>query len=354
MSKYKLLEHLGSGAFGEVHKAVEFSTNKIVAIKKVGLCLDCSEVMILQIIGAHNNVVQYIEYFTDQNSIYIVLEYCHFGSIDNFLKHNPSLDKNMRMRFLKDVSNGLAHIHGVNIVHRDLKPANILIDNRLVAKIADFGLAKVLNYLTTTVEEKYMKTRLGTLPYMAPEVLQGHYDANADIFSMGIIFCGILDDNLKEQVENELIGVKMCREQNYIYNVPPTIGPFMESLVTRMLQKDYRRRPTALDISQKLMQHFACLCLCHMGLQPICGWIFKPAISQAMQSLYNNAYMAMSIPASIGRTFGFASAQRGFNLLGRRRPDLLDRRWPDNASVTSSNHVGPTYLMLPRRLLFQH
>ncbi|XP_033103347.1 serine/threonine-protein kinase Aurora-3-like [Anneissia japonica] len=305
MYKYKLLEHLGSGAFGEVHKAVEFSTNKIVAIKKVGLCLDCSavtEIMTLQISGAHNNVVQYIEYFTDQYGMYIVLEYCHFGSIDNFLKHNPSLDKNMRMGFLKDVSNGLAHIHGVNIVHRDLKPANILIDIRLVAKIADFGFAKFLNsFDTTTTVEKYMKTVLGTYPYMAPEVLQGHYDANADIFSMGIIFCSILDDNLKEQIEKERIGEKMCIVQNYNYNVPPTIGPFMESLVTRMLQKDYHQRPTARDISQKLMQHVACLCGCHMGLQPVCGWIFKPAISQAMQSLYNNAYMAMSILASMRR-----------------------------------------------------
>ncbi|XP_033122888.1 uncharacterized protein LOC117121711 [Anneissia japonica] len=255
---YCIVSRLGTGAFSDVYKAVEHSTQETVALKRIKeLALDASvliEIKALQI-AAHKNVVKYIKSFTDDNTLYIVLEYCTFGPIYSFIKSKRP-DKEKRMCLLQDIANGIAHLHSLKIVHRDLKPANILVDSQNVAKIADFGLAKVFKSDDTKkMEELYMATITGTYAYMAPEVPTGYYNAQADIFSMGIIFCGILDDNLKDKVERELIGLKIHLVPGYKYKIPATIGTFMERLVTRMLQEDYHLRPKAHDVSQQLIQH---------------------------------------------------------------------------------------------------
>ncbi|XP_071957918.1 uncharacterized protein [Antedon mediterranea] len=255
---YKIVELLGTGSFADVYKAVKSS--KTVALKrfkelKLHVPDVLAEIETLKI-AAHKNVVQYMESFADENTIYVVMEYCEFGDIEDYiLSKKPNIK--VRMGFIQDIASGIAHLHGLKISHRDLKPANILVDNRRVAKIADFGLAKILSKTEgmKSLEEMYMETMAGTYVYMAPEVPKGHYNAQADIFSMGIVFCCILDEEVKESIEKELVGLKMHVAEGYTYTVPAKIGAFMQRLITQMLQEDYHLRPKAEEISKKLMQH---------------------------------------------------------------------------------------------------
>ncbi|XP_071958312.1 uncharacterized protein [Antedon mediterranea] len=252
---YDFCEKIGEGQFGIVYKGKHQQTNKTVAIKQLQRPnQDQDPHMLAEIeslkIATHKNVVQYMESFQIGNTIYIVMEYCDFGHITSFIKSKkPNLK--VRMGFIQDIASGIAHLHGLKISHRDVKPANILVDIRCVAKLADFGLAKILSKTSNgkKLEEMYMRSMAGTYAYAAPEVTKRHYNAQADIFSMGIVFCCILDDELKGSIEKEMVGLKMHMFPEYTYTVPVKFEKFMHRLITQMLQRDYHLRPKAQEIS---------------------------------------------------------------------------------------------------------
>ncbi|XP_033122889.1 calcium-dependent protein kinase 16-like [Anneissia japonica] len=164
---YRIVGSLGTGSFSDVYKATELSTKDTVALKRIKEeALDVLDSVSIEIkslqIAVHKNVVKYINSFTDENTLYIVLEYCKFGPIDSFIKSKePDEEKRMANKVFKS---------------EDTKKK---------------------------IEILYMETMAGTYAYMAPEVPTGRYNAQADIFSMGILFFGILNDELKEKVERE-------------------------------------------------------------------------------------------------------------------------------------------------------
>ncbi|XP_033122901.1 uncharacterized protein LOC117121726 [Anneissia japonica] len=254
---YILGVKIGEGQFGTVHKAEHRTTRKVVAIKTLKILgyNEESEVKSLQKAN-HENIVKFLDYINGSQRGWIVLEFCEFGSLDKFLKQRRP-EKTQRTRFIKDISAGLAYLHGIPIAHRDLKPANVLVDSRRVAKIADFGLAKVLMGPGSTgdVDKIYMGTTAGTFAYMAPEVLEGHYNLQADIFSMGLVFCATISEELKRETESKCLGVLMNANPHYEYAAPAGMDEFMQKLLTSMLQRDYHNRPKAHDVYQQLMQY---------------------------------------------------------------------------------------------------
>ena len=119
----------------------------------------------------HPNVVEYLGVVNYGNSIAIVTEFMEGGTLDDLLSENKGKKKQIRMnkclKYLKDISRGLAWLHHRGIIHRDLKPTNILLDeDRRKCKIADFGLAHVKKSNRTSGEYGFA----GTVCYMAPEV----------------------------------------------------------------------------------------------------------------------------------------------------------------------------------------
>ncbi|XP_033117746.1 aurora kinase B-like [Anneissia japonica] len=254
---YQVERILGIGTFGDVYKVQK--NGKHFALKRIDKSkqqLDSvkNEIQSLQI-GAHVNVVGYIDRFHDSVSYNIILEYCEYGSIDEYLRRcwNCTFEKK-RMGFIQNIADGVAYLHENNIAHRDLKPDNILIDSQGVAKIADFGLAKVFDSPDIR-QTLYTNTLAGTYPYMAPEVINGEsYTMQADIFSMGLIFCCILHDDNKKYVEEERIGFKMINNQNYYVQLHLLKGMRnnMVKLILNMLQKKYKDRVMANYISGRI------------------------------------------------------------------------------------------------------
>ena len=90
----------------------------------------------------------------------------------------------LQCRLLLEVTRGLAYLHENQVLHRDLKPENVLIDAQLHAKIADFGLASRLGLENTE--------NIGTMRYLAPEVVFGEYTMAADVYSFGMLAYSIL------------------------------------------------------------------------------------------------------------------------------------------------------------------
>jgi len=105
-------------------------------------------------------------------------------------------DEDQRWKLLRQIVEGLNHIHSQGIIHRDLKPANIFLDSKEDVKIGDFGLAtsgekKVSLGITESYEQDDSSTRpgVGTPFYTSPEQEKvGHFNEKVDIYSLGIIF----------------------------------------------------------------------------------------------------------------------------------------------------------------------
>ena len=106
-------------------------------------------------------------------------------------------------RLMVEISSGVAFLHAHGVVHRDLKPENIMIsndrDNTPHAKVADFGLAKVIASCQNQEQmmEYYMTSMCGTNMFMAPEVYAGHYTEKADVFSFGVLLLEIISGRKK-------------------------------------------------------------------------------------------------------------------------------------------------------------
>ena len=125
----------------------------------------------------HENVLKYIhsgtgEYLKNDGRKkvvnYLVLEIAEGGEIFDFVAETGAFSEREARYFFKKILEGLDHCHLMGIAHRDLKPENLLLDNQYNIKIADFGFAGPVNGRSGN---GYSTTKLGTLNYMAPEII---------------------------------------------------------------------------------------------------------------------------------------------------------------------------------------
>jgi serine/threonine protein kinase len=179
---------IGSGRTSVVYLAASARyTSTKFAIKRVdrfheSACLD-REMTVLKTL-THPNVIQLYEYFEDGIYSYVVLEYCPGGSVkDHVALHGPYQGADL-LSACGQVVAGLAYCHSLGISHGDIKPHNILIDSYNRCKLADFGLSE--RYAPNETSKRF----LGSLPYMAPEVLEKRaFDPfAADVWSLGVTF----------------------------------------------------------------------------------------------------------------------------------------------------------------------
>ncbi|XP_041039317.1 testis-specific serine/threonine-protein kinase 5-like, partial [Carcharodon carcharias] len=216
-------KRIGSGSFSTVYLGVptqekigcnfrlavglRSKKDNMVAIKIIPMsqisqnqarrCLS-REINALQTTYKHPNVIQLYETFRSPSRLYLVLELATQGDL---LQHiNRISDKKMAMglqegeakRLFHQLVGAVSHCHTKHIVHRDLKCENILLDERGSLKLTDFGLA------TRCRKNSLMSTFCGSMPYTAPEILQGqrYKGEHADIWSMGVILYAMVTGKL--------------------------------------------------------------------------------------------------------------------------------------------------------------
>ena len=135
----------------------------------------------------HENVIKCKRCFIENNDLYTVLEYARCGDLRSFIAffcNRSSLIPECVIRILLlECLRGLQYIHSQGIIHRDIKPQNILLAEKGVVKICDFGIARERSAASAP------QTCAGTFQYMAPEVVNGEeYDESADVWSLGCVF----------------------------------------------------------------------------------------------------------------------------------------------------------------------
>ena len=183
-------EIIGEGAYGYVFKASHKYTGEVAAIKcipltdgGVGLSAIKKEVAILADCS-HPNIVAYYGCYVKDDELWIAMEYCGGGSLQDIYGclRSPFREDQIAL-VTREVLKGLAYLHSRKKIHRDIKAGNILLTDHGEVKLADFGVSAQLN---STVSRRV--TFVGTPYWMAPEVIyeEESYNGNADIWSLGI------------------------------------------------------------------------------------------------------------------------------------------------------------------------
>ncbi|EAK88852.1 calcium/calmodulin dependent protein kinase with a kinas domain and 4 calmodulin-like EF hands [Cryptosporidium parvum Iowa II] len=243
---------IGKGTYGSVKSGTNRLTGCIRAIKTIPLtrveALDnfMKEINILKNLD-HPNIVKLYETYQDKENIYLVMELCSGGELFDRIISQGSFDEIYAANLMKQVLSTICYCHDHGIVHRDLKPENFLFLNKnynAPLKIIDFGLAARVNN-----EDTSLNTRAGTPYYVAPEVLQGKYDKQCDMWSLGVIlyillcgyppFHGSNDSIILHKVQK---GVYAFKEEDWKH-----VSFLAIDLIRKLLTYNPSERITARD-----------------------------------------------------------------------------------------------------------
>ena len=193
--QYTYVKEIGKGSFGRVilvtslkYQSRDFVVKVIPSNPNLKVSYKDTEHEASVLIKlCQPNIISMYEFFADdeRKDLFIVLEYCQGGSIQEMIDKNGPIKMPLIMTYAEQVIKALAYCHAHNVAHRDIKPANILIDNYGRLKLADFGLSMRFG----NNESNRPTTFAGSKAYMAPEILQKIPNSDpflADIWSLGI------------------------------------------------------------------------------------------------------------------------------------------------------------------------
>ncbi|KAF7661370.1 hypothetical protein LDENG_00262880 [Lucifuga dentata] len=187
---FEILHRVGGGTYGEVYKARNRQNGEFAAIKIINMepeedfSVIQQEIVIVKSCK-HHNIVAYHGSYIQTNTLWICMEFCGGGSLQDIYHVTGPLSELQIAYICREMLQGLQYLHGKKKIHRDIKGANILLNNRGEVKLADFGISAEI---TATLARR--KSFIGTPYWMAPEVaaveIKGGYNELCDIWSVGI------------------------------------------------------------------------------------------------------------------------------------------------------------------------
>ncbi|VBB72363.1 Putative serine/threonine-protein kinase [Podospora comata] len=243
---FEPLKCLGKGTYGTVLLVKEKATGRLFAqkqFKKASLVVHKklveqtkTERQILESVNRHPFVVKLYYAFQDQEKLYLILEYGQGGELFTHLSTERMFSEETAAFYMAEMVLALSHLHqNLGVVYRDLKPENCLLDSQGHLLLTDFGLSKV------AVDSDTCNSILGTVEYMAPEVIQGKkYGKAVDWWSLGALGFDLMTGNPpfrgpnNKKIQDNIIKQKLV--------LPYFLGPDAKDLLTRLLRKDPAKR----------------------------------------------------------------------------------------------------------------
>ena len=192
-NKYELIEEVGAGLFATVFKAHHRVTGTEVAVKLIdreetaaGLKSVTDKEIALMLRIEHRYCVKLLEIFVTDDQVQLVMEFVDGGDLFDAMKAGRKFGEDHVRRLMRQICEGVRHLHTKRIIHRDIKPENILLSGDCESiKIADFGLSKLFSQAGPAVS---VQTRCGTPGYVAPEVINNTaYGMKIDTWSCGVV-----------------------------------------------------------------------------------------------------------------------------------------------------------------------
>ncbi|XP_049502825.1 serine/threonine-protein kinase Nek5 [Panthera uncia] len=256
MDKYDVIKAIGEGAFGKAFLAKRTSDSKHCVIKEIDFAKmptqekeASTEEVVLLAKMKHPNIVTFFSSFQENNRLFIVMEYCDGGDLMKRIHRQRGVlfSEDQILSWFVQISLGLKYIHDRKILHRDIKAQNIFLSkNGMVAKLGDFGIARVLNN-----SMELARTCIGTPYYLSPEICQNKpYNNKTDIWSLGCVLYELC--TLKHPFEgNNLhqLVLKIC--QAHFAPISPRFSHDLQALISQLFEVSPRDRPSINSILKR-------------------------------------------------------------------------------------------------------
>ncbi|KAG5231509.1 calcium-dependent protein [Salix suchowensis] len=258
-AKYELGKEIGRGHFGHTCSATvkkgalkdQTVAVKIISKAKMTTAISIEdvrrEVKILRGLSGHRHLVKFYDACEDANNVYIVMELCEGGELlDRILARGGRYTEEDAKAIIVQILCVVAFCHLQGVVHRDLKPENFLFTSSSEdtdMKLIDFGLSDFIR------PDERLNDIVGSAYYVAPEVLHRSYSLEADIWSIGVItyilLCG--SRPFWARTESGIFRAVLRSDPNFEDLPWPSVTPEAKDFVKRLLNKDYRKRMTAVQ-----------------------------------------------------------------------------------------------------------
>jgi serine/threonine protein kinase len=249
--KYQIMERAGQGGMGAIYKALDTTTNQIVALKVLyaAMALDpkiearfAREIEVLRSLD-HPHILPILDYGNIQGVPYIVMPFYPHGTLRELI--NQGISRQQGIRIIKQVSDALEYAHGRAVIHRDVKPSNILLDEKGNAVLSDFGLA----YLPDSSMSLTGSALIGTPAYMSPEQCRGEeINGASDQYSLAVVIYEMVTNKTPFDADSPMAMIYKHINDPLPYpravnrNVPAEV----EEVLLKALSKDQAQRYPSL------------------------------------------------------------------------------------------------------------
>ena len=263
--RYRIVERLAAGAFGEVHAADDTQTDRRVALKVLrtegehrdpkAVARMRQEAEILRAIE-HPNLVQVYDIGTEADHEFLVMELLEGRSIGDLIEAGEFADIERARPVAEQILSALDAMHARGVQHRDLKPDNIILLEEADAetvKLVDFGIAKAQDFLDSEHEFTLVQTQeeefVGTPRYTAPEQAVGDpVGPSADIFSLGLVLAEWLTGTprIEKGAERGVISILIQPQPIDVSDCPEEWQSWLEKMVAKTPEQRFESAEAAL------------------------------------------------------------------------------------------------------------
>ena len=255
INQYRITGRIGEGGMGVVYLADDTRLQRKVALKFVlNASLDSSEEIARFHVEAraaarlnHPNICTVYELGETDDKTYIAMEYVEGITLKQRMRQGHIEEADIK-HWLKQIASGLQVAHEAGVIHRDIKPANIMITDKGLIKIMDFGIAKLAESETELTQAN---STIGTIAYMSPEQARGEsIDQRTDIWSVGVILYELATGQrpFTGAFREAIMYAMMHEDARAASELNPDLSDGLEQIIDRCLKRELEERYQSLEM----------------------------------------------------------------------------------------------------------